>query len=301
MLEAPPAKKRVVNMEGVSIDNFENIEMVDEMEDGEQAFGEDEEGEMEVEAEENGFGEADEEEEAEVARPQYGIIGDMPDQHDDGHDTDAVNPFLGMAAGGKTEQLKKTQSDDAHIPDDCLLFVATFDEVYLFDAHLKMLSRTTKPLPKPTEDSTLLNMVERFLITLWIPEWSMVIAANQGLGSVIITTVRFNTITCQYELIPELNLPKLEDRVEHEHFILSGVSCYRVEEEDDKAQSIIPEGAIMDVTQHAESTSSQPSTSSNPSQKQRKFFYRLHLSVGHLMTYDLRLRSDGKVQAQIAD
>lgn len=268
--EAPPAKKRVVNMEGVSIDNFENIELVDEM-DGEQLDGEDEDDiEMEVEAEENGFLEAEEDEE-ELVRPQYGLIGDLPDRGGDDEGIEPVNPFLDMPVSGKVEQVKRTQNEEVTVPEDLLLFVATFDEMYLFDSHLKMLNRVTKPLPRPSEEATLLNMVERFLIALWIPEWSVLIAGNQGLGSVMLATVRYNASVGQYEMIPELHLPRPHDVEESgdAHYILDGVSCYRIDEEGQ-------EGV-------------EPSM--------RKFFYRLHLRAGHLITYDLRLSEDGQVLA----
>lgn len=101
---------------------------------------------------------------------------------------------------------------------------------------------------------------------LWLPEWSMAIAANQGTVSLVLYTVRYNILRCQYELIPELTLPRPKESGDDDfHAPLSGVSAVRVNDADFETSG--------------------------------SFCYRLYLHVGELLVYELRL-ADGKVMVQ---
>ena len=266
--EPPPAKKRVLNMEGLRIENLEHMEILEE-EDGEMD-GEDD-NEMEIRVEENGFAPIEEEEDEEgevdivpIAHRRAALATD--EEEDNGLD-DTNNPFLQWVASKNSGKNSKTEEGPISSPTEYLLFGATFDELFLFDHHLKMLSRTTNPLPRTEEESMVLNMLERFFFIFWIPEWSIVLSANQGIPSIYISTLRFNTLECQYQIHPELILPRPSERDSSTRFVLSGVSCYRV--------NLEPNPAI-------------------PSQE--PFLYRLHFRLGDLITYDLHLR-DGKVEA----
>jgi hypothetical protein len=148
-----------------------------------------------------------------------------------------------------------------------------------------MLVRNSRPLPRVDEHSTVLHMVERFMILFWIPEWSIVVAANQGIATVLLATIRFNTSTCNYEIVPEMSLPESSERNPETHIPLSGVSCYRIDESPAPSAS---------SSTRASSTS--PSTPS----RQAGFFYRLHLQLDDLVTYDLHMADNGSILVEEA-
>lgn len=163
------------------------------------------------------------------------------------------------------ETLKSAVCTDSH-PLEYLLIASTAEDLYLLDGNLNTLARTTRVLQR--HNNPRLSLVTRFSHLHWIPEWSLLIAGNQGLAAVSILSVEFDTNTFNYSFVPRLKLPRADEREENLLLRdLTGVDCYRVEE---------PSNA----SNNGDSTSSD----SKP-----KFFYRLFLKAGDLYTYDIRL------------
>ena len=258
LLNGPVTKKRALNFPSEDDAGFE----------GEYDLEEELEEDMEFDIEENGFEREEEEvvrdaEEANVPFIDARIESKTPEA-DSGNPSSSGNPWQTTS----TRQRSKPQMSEKDSPEDYLLSVATLDEVILFNSELKMLARITRPLVIPNEEMSGIAMVDRFALLQWIPEWSILVAANQGLASVLLLTVRFNTTTFSYELIPEMKLPRAEDKSSdfYAQYALSGVDFYRVDE----------------------------NTTDEEVPRQDNFFYRFVISNGDLFVYDLKL-VDGKI------
>lgn len=256
LANGPVTKKRVLNFPSDMDSEIDSEMDVDDDLAEELIMEDEEEEELEIEAEENGFeGEDEDEVERDAEEANVPCIDSRLESNtdsDQANASEASNPW-------QSADKPKTELAENDSPDDYLLSVATLDEVLLFNSELKMLSRFTRPLVVSHEELSRLAMVDRFSILHWIPEWSLLVAANQGLASILFITVRFNITSFSYELVPELRLPLDKDKDESfAGFPLSGVDLYQVAEP------------------------------SNP----QTFFYRVTIRVGDIFVYDVRLANN---------
>lgn len=230
--------KPAVFLDGVQVPYIVNLEMMEE-EDGDDDLDRDEE----IDVQENGFFieralDAEEEEDDEEEEEE-----DDQMQIDDGRtavggsdakfktiDVDLApnaneeNPFSFLHISSESVQ---TEGERSPSIDDYLILCASTEEIHLLNGKLHLLNRLTRPLPpRDATPWSAVHFVNRYMLLSWIPEWSMVLAANQGRSSVSLLSVRFNTQSFQYEVIPELTIPPKKD-LPQTSIPLTGVAMHR--------------------------------------------------------------------------